>query len=152
MTNQAINSRDYIKSIDFGYVETYSFQQNAYYAETTRNSGTISWHDQRITDPDKKISPSSRKISSFKCTDAEGIRLIRILEIDVMNLPAWMCAPIYRDAIVFYNKDREVVSALNICFECLYMENNMGINIEADERTYDLLKSFLISKGHAIRS
>ncbi|WP_431293080.1 hypothetical protein [Pedobacter sp. P26] len=152
MANQAINSRDYIKSIDFEYVETYSFQLNTYYFETNRNSDTISWHDQRITGPDKKINPSSRKISSFQCADAEGITLIRILEIDVANMPAWMCAPIYRDAIVFYNKDREVVSALNICFECLYMENNMGINIEADESTYDLLKSFLISKGHEISS
>ncbi|WP_316843141.1 hypothetical protein [Pedobacter psychrodurus] len=151
MANHTIHSREYIKSIDFEYIETYSFQQDTYYSETNRNTDKISWHDQRITDQDKKLNSSSRKISLFQRADAELLTLIRILEIDIVNLPSWMCAPVYRDAIIFYNKDHEIISALNICFECLYMENNTGINIDADERTYDLLKTFLISKGHNIR-
>jgi len=151
VTNQAVQSRDYIKSVDFEYVETYSFQQEAYYSETNRDTGAISWHDQRITDLGKKLNDSSQKIISFQRYDADILELIRILEIDVVNLPSWLCGPIYRDAIVFYNKKKEIVSALNICFECSYMETDKQNNINADERTYELLKSFLNSKGHHIR-
>jgi hypothetical protein len=151
MINKEIQSSDYIKSIDFEYVETYSFQQNAYYSETTRDTGELSWGDQRIIDPNGQLNDSSKKISSFQGTDQDMIKLNHILEIDVINLPSWMCLPIYRDAIVFYNKIGEIVSALNVCFECSYMENDKGININADESTYGLLKSFLISKGHKIR-
>ncbi|MGQ7853885.1 hypothetical protein ACUN24_06505 [Pedobacter sp. WC2501] len=151
MANKVIHSGEYIKSIDFEYIETYSFQQEAYYSETNRDTGEMSWHKQRITDPDKKLNLSSMKISSFQFNDADVLTLVHILEIDVVNLPSWMCVPIYRDAMVFYNKKKEMVSALNICFECLYMETDKQININADERTYELLKSFLNSKGHHIR-
>jgi hypothetical protein len=151
MANQAIQSKEYIKSFDFEYVETYSFQQEAYYSETNRNTGEISWHDQRIIDLDKKLNNSSQKISSFHRNDADAFILISILETDIVNLPSWLCAPIYRDAIIFYNKKREIISALNICFECCYMETDKHINIDADERNYELLKSFLNSKGHYIR-
>ncbi|WP_293312419.1 hypothetical protein [Pedobacter sp. UBA5917] len=151
MANQAIQSKDYIRNIDFEYIETYSFQQEAYYSETNRNTGEISWHDQRITDLDEKLNDSSQKISSFHCNDTDAFTLIGILEIDVENLPSWLCAPIYRDAIIFYNAKREMISALNICFECCYMETDKRININADEKTYELLKSVLNSKGHHIR-
>lgn len=151
MTHKAIQSKHYIKNIDFEYVETYSFQQEAYYSETTRNTGAISWYDNRITDLKRNLNSSSQKNSSFHRTDQDMIKLNHILETEVANLPSWMCPPIYRDAIVFYNKTGEIVSALNVCFECSYMENDKGININADQYTYDLLKSFLISKGHKIR-
>jgi hypothetical protein len=152
MANKAIESKDYIKSIDFEYIETYSFQQDAYYSETTRNTGGISWADQHITDLNGQLNDSSKKISSFQRTDQDMIKLNHILKTDVVNLPSWMCLPIYRDAIVFYNKNGEIISALNICFECSYMQDDKSININADECTYDLLKTFLISKGHKIRS
>lgn len=32
-----------------------------------------------------------------------------------------MCPPIYRDALAFYNENDELVSVLNICFECRFM-------------------------------
>ena len=152
MADQAAQSREYIRGIDFEYVETYSFQQDAYYSETKRDTGDVSWHDQRIIGEDKKLSDSSKKISSFNRTDADLIILIQILEIDAVNLPSWMCVPIYRDAIVFYNNKMEMVSALNICFDCSYMETDKKININADESTYELLRSFLTSKGHNIKA
>lgn len=101
MANQAIQSKEYIKSFDFEYVETYSFQQEAYYSETNRNTGEISWHDQRIIDLDKKLNNSSQKISLFQRNDADAFIMISILETDILNFPSWLCAPIYRDAIIF---------------------------------------------------
>ncbi|KRT17247.1 hypothetical protein ASU31_06150 [Pedobacter ginsenosidimutans] len=152
MTHTAIQSKDYIKNIDFEYVETYSFQQQAYYSDATRNTVEISWYDNRITDLNGNLDSSSEKISSFQRNSQDMIKLNHILETEVANLPSWMCLPIYRDAIIFYSKNGEIVSALNVCFECSYMENDKGININADESTYGLLKSFLTSKGHKIRS
>ncbi|WP_426327224.1 hypothetical protein [Pedobacter sp. R-06] len=152
MTHKVIQSKHYIKNIDFEYVETYSFQQESYYSETTRNTVMASWYDNRITDLMGNLNRSSKKISSFQRSGRDMIKLNHILETEIINLPSWMCLPIYRDAIVFYSKSGEIVSALNVCFECSYMEDDKGININADESTYGLLKSFLISKGHKIRS
>ncbi|CAH0167950.1 hypothetical protein SRABI36_01188 [Pedobacter sp. Bi36] len=94
MTHSAIQSKDYIKNIDFEYVETYSFQQQAYYSDTTRNTGAISWYDNRITDLNGNLDNTSEKISSFQRNSQDVIKLNHILETEVANLPSWMCLPI----------------------------------------------------------
>ena len=88
--------------------------------------GAISWYNNRITDLNGNLGNTSEKISSFQRNSQDVIKLNHILEIKVINLLSWMCLPIYRDAIVFYNKTGEIVSALNVCFECSYMEKDKG--------------------------
>ena len=61
-----------------------------------------------------------------------------------------MCPPIYRDALAFYNEADKLVSVLNICFECRFMETDRKEHVEADMATYDFLREFLIQAGHQI--
>jgi hypothetical protein len=60
------------------------------------------------------------------------------------------CPPIYRDALAFYNKANELVSVLNICFQCRFMRTDRLKAVGADRTTYDFLRTFLIQLGHPI--
>lgn len=62
----------------------------------------------------------------------------------------FMCPPIYRDALVFCDKHDKQLSVLNICFECLYMETDSGMLVEAGPPTYEALCELLIQLGHPI--
>lgn len=62
----------------------------------------------------------------------------------------WMCAPIYRDALVFYSEQDELLSVLNICFGCDRMLTQTGDEIEADATTCEMLKQYLTQLGHPI--
>ena len=61
-----------------------------------------------------------------------------------------MCAPIYRDAIVFYDLNKEIISTLNVCLSCEYMETKMFNHINADVETYNLMREFFIGLGHKV--
>lgn len=63
-----------------------------------------------------------------------------------------MCAPIYRDALVFYNEQHERLQVLNICFECHMMRTSTNQLIEADITTYEALLETLAQLGHPIRN
>jgi hypothetical protein len=60
------------------------------------------------------------------------------------------CGPVYRDALAFYGPQYELLSVLNICFECQYMKTEAGILVEADDATYSLLRQLLEQLGHPI--
>lgn len=61
-----------------------------------------------------------------------------------------MCPPIYRDALVFYDEQDKQLGVLNICFECLDMEMDSGVLVEADQPAYEVLRELLIQLGHPI--
>jgi hypothetical protein len=64
----------------------------------------------------------------------------------------FMCSPIYRDAIVFYDEQHAPLAVLNICLECLFMEaSNSGV-VKADIPTYEALQQLLVQLGHPIES
>ena len=75
---------------------------------------------------------------------------MKILQTEVKNIPGWMCAPVYRDALVFYDKDKKIISCLNVCLSCEYMQLYKNIYINADEKVYDLLRQTFINCGHEI--
>jgi len=63
-----------------------------------------------------------------------------------------MCMPVFRDALVFYDEHGQLVQALNICFECLYMEASNGVVVEADVAVYREMRKLLAQLGHPIES
>jgi len=63
-----------------------------------------------------------------------------------------MCPPIYRDALAFYNEEDELVSVLNICFECHFMLTAQQEPVETDMAAYDFLRTFLLRAGHPIEA
>ena len=63
-----------------------------------------------------------------------------------------MCPPVYRDALAFYNEADQLVSVLNICFECRFMQTDQHVPVEADMATYDFLRAFLLQLGHPLEA
>jgi hypothetical protein len=61
-----------------------------------------------------QFHPSCTKTHTFKSTDPQIDKLKNILRTEIKEIPAWMCTPIYRDSIVFYDKSKQIVSTLNI--------------------------------------
>lgn len=172
------SSIDFISDLSFDYVETYSFQRGEQYEESNslnkREYETLKQrklrkndlsdfqesklnelknlvgYTQYILNDKGEFHPSNKKINTFKSTDQQVIDLKNILKTKIQDIPNWMCAPTYRDALVFYNKNGKIVETLNVCLSCQYMETKMFNHINGDFITYDLLKHFFIEAGHII--
>lgn len=172
-------SIDYINSLDFDYIETFSLQRGEDYSRKAmqlkryrlnqlqvKKSGNLILTDeeensynelsyllspaQYLSREDGSFHPSAELISTFEKSDPMVSTLISILQTEVVDVPQWMCAPVYRDAVVFYKKPGKMVSVLNVCLSCDYMETQIQGNLDADSRTYEKLKQFFISIGHPV--
>ena len=160
----------------FDYIETYSFQRG----EECEKEHKLGWQElvklkekqnksaldtieqkhfetlnelygytQYLINAKGEFHPSSRKISNYNSLDNKVITLKEILRTEIKDIPMWMCAPTYRDAIVFYKGDK-IVSTLNVCLSCEYMETKMFKHINGDYETYKLLRQFFIECGHDV--
>jgi hypothetical protein len=171
-------SPHFINNLNFDYVETYSFQRGKDFEEKREmefkeysnlkvrnekkdNLTTIEKErlnelnkffgfTQYLLDSEKKFHPSSKMLNKFKSDDPIVEHLKNILKTEVINVPTWQCAPVYRDALVFYNQNLEIITTLNICLSCEYMETSMFNYIETDAKAYDLLRNFFKDIGHEI--
>jgi hypothetical protein len=173
-------STDFIKNLSFDYVEVYSFQRGKEFEENSKllqseyeslktkkekfDSLPISEEDrllelnqllrvtQYLLDENGQFHPSSKKTHTFKHGDPHIERIKAILLTEITEIPQWLCAPIYRDALVFFSKDNKIVTVLNICLSCQYMETNRFNHIHSDYITYDLFKHFFIDIGHDVEN
>lgn len=174
------SSIDYINNLTFAYVETYSFQRGAEFEERIKTNRPeyeklkirkekqndltaleekrfLGLHElygftQYLINNKGQFHPSSTNTHTFKSTDPQIDKLKNILRTEIKDIPAWMCAPIYRDAIVFYDKSKHIVSTLNVCLSCEYMETKVFSHINGDNKTYDLLRQYFIDLGHKIEN
>jgi len=173
-----ISSADFINNLTFDYVETYSLQRGADFEKNLKSirpeydrlkvrkekrdnltpieeerflelQGLLGFTQYLISDKGQ-FHPSSRKTNTFQLNDPMVTRLINILRTEIRDVPNWMCAPVYRDAVVFYDKNSNIISALNICLGCEYMETRRFNYVNGDFDTYDLLKRFFIDIGHDV--
>lgn len=173
-----ISSADFVKHLTFSYVETYSFQRGAEYelqqkmlaedydhlqSRKSKLNDLTPKEEERLLalaklcgftryliDENNQLHYSARKTNSFSSTDLQAELLKDIFKTEINDVPAWMCAPIYRDAFVFYNIQDEIIGVLNVCLSCQYMETTKFNHINADYKTYDLLKRFFIDIGHDV--
>jgi hypothetical protein len=173
-----ITSTDFINSLTFNYVETYSLQRGTAYelqqekfedecdelkSQKEKFNNLTNEQEERLLFLDKLCSftqyllddsnqfhYSSIRTNTFSSTDAKIEILKNILRTEIIDIPMWMCAPMYRDAFVFYNNENKIVSVLNVCLSCQYMETSKFNHINGDWRTYDLLKRFFIDIGHEV--
>lgn len=177
---QYISSVDYIRGLAFDYVETYSFQRGAAYAEEMKSQNqkyeslqrrkakkndlseegeqkletlkSLLDYTQFLINADDVFHSSSRKMNTFCHSDPQIAVLKEILETEVIHVPMFMCAPVYRDAIVFYDVSGNILSVLHICLSCDQMALAMYEHVNADEKTYGLLRQFLLDIGHDVES
>lgn len=163
-------STEFINNLIFEYVETYSFQRGADFEENLtsirseynrlkvrkeKQNNLTKLEEKRFLEMDGLLGstqyllngkgefhPSSKKINTFQFDDPAVLKLTKILRTEIGEVPRWLCSPIYRDAVVFYDKESNIVSTLNVCLSCQYMETRMFNHINGDYETYDLLKRF----------
>ena len=171
------SSIKYIDELKFDHIETYSFQRGTSYEDSLKKdrseyeklrvrkekrNNLLPEEEARFAGLDSlrqfrnlineagQFHPTSEKTHTFNADDEVVTRLREILHTDINNVPAWMCAPLYRDAIVFRDKTGRIVSCLNVCLDCEYMETKMYHHINGDAKTYLLLREFFIYLGHKV--
>ena len=169
-----ITTKEFIENVNFEYFETYSFQRKGEFevyetlfnkylkdndslteGETAelkklRNSNLYTDKNNFIFTDNEKINETAELIYSLDKSTNLKVELIEILKIPFNDYDAWMCSPIYRDAILFYDNNNKIVEAINICFECCNVINLNGKEILTDRIVYKKLKDFLLSVGHKI--
>ncbi|WP_138434403.1 hypothetical protein [Winogradskyella algicola] len=170
------NSSEFIENLDFEYFETYSLQRGLKFEKkietlesefnnlksktdlNEKQKNRLSELDQLLNIVQVIINKkgqfhfSSEKINRIEKTDSRSKKLIDILKTEINDVPNWMCAPIYRDAILFYNKNGILIKQLNICLSCEYMVTELFNHINADFKTYELMREYFIEIGHKIES
>ena len=154
---KTINSSDLVKDLKFEYFETYSFQRGDEYLNEIKNiekalftlerrknkkndlndekeeellflKQTLIQNPYLIND-NSKFHFSSEKTGKFENNHEKAKQIINILQKPIVNKTDWMCAPIYRDAIVFYDKKDKIMFSLNICLSCghMHLDSNKEI-------------------------
>lgn len=173
-----ISSVDFISNIDFEYVDIFSLQRGINYEEKEnkkvgelerleirqeKNDDLSESEISKLQKMDKLhnftqylinsegiFHPSAEKSGSYKKNSSIVKKLMLILNTSIKEVPSWMCAPIYRDAIVFYNSKNRIIATLNVCLSCEIMETKMFNHVDADLETYSLLREFFIELGHNV--
>ena len=107
-------------------------------------------HSITLTDERMAINPTATIGARLAADSVELQQLAAALQRAGKQEYYTMCPPIYRDALAFYNEADELVSVLNICFECRFMQTNQKEHVEADMATYNFLRMFLLQAGHLL--
>jgi hypothetical protein len=144
--NKILTTPEYISQLNFDYIETYSFCRGAAF-EANLTHPVLS---RLLWSSSGTLEPSAQKKNTFPHHHPRSLQLISILQIPAININYWMCAPFYRDAIVFYDHNGQVLSTLNVCLSCDNMQLNPTTMIDADNETYKLLRAYFIEIGHEI--
>ncbi len=105
-----------------------------------------------IIDNQGQLHPTTTEIATIKIGDSLWSELEAILSEAGKTDLAAACIPVFRDAIAFYTTANQPDSIIYICFQCLFLKNEQGAFLEADSKTYQKLKQFLIKSGHTIAS
>lgn len=136
-----------ILSSDF----TQQFKLKRQLAELERQAQT-SPHAKRLINQQLVIDSNANRIALIKQESLEVSRLIALAGTAPSEADyAAGCIPVYRDALVFYNKQDQLLQVLHICFECLHMEAD-NQEVKANTVVYELLREFLVQLGHPIEN
>lgn len=168
----------FIGNLEFDYIETYSLLRTPGYQdektegfeelqvlkkrkeaknnlteqELTRMEYLFKYFGQTqyLINKEGKFHPTAEKTGSYEKDSPEVQSLIRALNMRFEDLTGFMCAPVYRDAVVFYDSNDNIVSVLNVCLSCEWLATAPSKEIIADQKTYKLLREFFIVIGHNI--
>jgi hypothetical protein len=154
MGNKNIPIQKYFDALDYEFIETYSFNRGPKFeSQLMENnlymSGLVS---MPILNAFKQFNDTANRLAVIRKDTQEHYVLKNIISKQFVGKIDWMCAPFYRDALIFKTNDDQIAESLSICFECGHMQNSNGDYIQADEEVYTELKSLLKSLGHNIQN
>lgn len=175
-----ISSIDFINNLIFNHVETCTFQRGKDFQKNTKLNQDEYERlkrqkaKQNILSPEEEKSykvldrllnqtqylinekgdfhPSSKRTHTFLKGDSKIAEIKYILQTEIIEIPRWLCAPIYRYALVFFDTDHKIVAALNICLTCQFIETSMFNHVNADSETYYKLRRFFIDIGYEVEN
>lgn len=149
--NLEFENKTRIKEIE-EEMKTARFMEKSKLAEKTNSLlDEIDISNSRIVTINGKLHKSTRQIQKFDKESLEMKEILKILRSKFKQQVYAICTPIFRDAIVFYSKENEIVGVLHICFGCLWMKNENEEDIEIDTRLFFRLKNQFIKMGHQIK-
>ena len=130
---KTLTSKGFIDNVNFEYFETYSWQRSGEFEiyenlliRYKTNSDSLSKEEETELNKLRKLNLYTQH-NNFIFTDnkilnetaelvfkSEGLNnlnkeLIEILKIPFIGNDAWMCPPIYRDAILFYDNKNKLI-------------------------------------------
>ncbi|HEY8896251.1 MAG TPA: hypothetical protein VIM79_15595 [Niastella sp.] len=135
-----MNSAEYINSFTFDYVETWSFNRD--------DDATM----YNLVKEEHLFKPGSKRTGTFKNDHPTAERIKEILLTEIENSMAFLCAPVYRDALVFYDSNGKIVSLLNICLTCLDLHAAPHNRIKGDYKAFEWLRRLFQGLGHEIEN
>jgi hypothetical protein len=146
-------SADYINELVFDYIETYSYRRGAEYekleAEANLTSNLDILYNRNIVDKNGQFFPYSIKTNTFQHGHPIIDRIKQLLQLEISEHLQMLCAPEYRDAIIFYDHNHRIVSCLQVCLSCFFMKIE-NCELKADYKTYGFLKKLFLEIGHNV--
>ncbi|MDF7811799.1 hypothetical protein [Hymenobacter sp. YC55] len=104
----------------------------------------------RLTEGKEAYHITATPIATLQRQTPEVDKLLTILKVPFESRSYWMCGPTFRDALAFYNEKHQLVAVLNVCFGCEQMQNESGVEIQADTTVYPALHQWFSALGHKI--
>jgi hypothetical protein len=140
-----MTSKKFVEQLDFDFLETYSLLRRNTTDEKYANvyRGTI----QSLIDTGLP-HPTAEKTNTLKKEDLRTQELMNLLSIEFKEQFDWMCAPIFREMVVFYDTEKRIVSVLNICLSCDRVEDGNGNDVRTDAKVFAKLKEYFKNLGH----
>lgn len=135
-----MNSAAYINSLTFDYVETWSFKRDD---DATMYDLVKEEHLGQL---------GSKRTGIFKNDHPTAERIKEILQTEIEESMAFLCMPIYREALVFYDSNDKIVSLLNICLTCLELHAAPHNRIKGDYKAFEWLRRLFQGLGHEIEN
>jgi hypothetical protein len=141
-------SADYINNLSFDYIETYSLRRGAEYEQLKAANRDLEYNGG-IVNENGEFFPYSIKTHTFQHDHPTAIRIKELLQIEIEAHLPMLCAPVFREAVIFYDRNNRIVSALNICLTCSYLQAEK-LQLKADYKTYGYLKKLFLELGHNV--
>lgn len=143
-------SADYINNLNFDYIETYILRRGAEYEQLVTTKRDLEYNGGIINE-NGELFPYSILTHTFQHDHPVAIRIKELLQIEVEEHLRYLCAPVFHDAIVFYDRNDRMVSCLNICLTCAFLQTEER-SLKADYKTYGYLKKLFIELGHPVEN
>src|SRR5690242_18517651 len=113
-----ITIRQYLDNLNYDFIETYSFKRGPKLELRFKKNEFDIDDGALIVNNLGQFDSTADKIAIIAKETVVFEEFVRIAGMPVRDIPSWMCAPFFRDALVFRRKDNQIVDTLNICFDC----------------------------------
>nr|GFB40585.1 hypothetical protein [Tanacetum cinerariifolium] len=108
-------------------------------------------YKRRIVNEQGVLDSTAEQVAVVKQDSAAAEQLSQVFQRAGGEIVYAMCMPIFRDGLAFYDEQGRLLRTLNICFQCLYMQTNDKLTVEAAYRVLPAPPACAVgSQGNAV--